>query len=554
MHRLITGTILFAVLAAMPAAAQDTDSLKARTTSVAAFKNGTGFFIREGTATLREGWAFWDYIPPAALGTFWVGSPKVGVSIERLLALREDSSRTVPARTVADMLEANVGKQVKITYGERVIEGKLLAVPVDTDSSPGQPIPFNVVSTVPRPASDLVLVETANGTVAVSKASISLVEFAGKANADHVVKDKVKRLRFKISGAKESAPITIGYLQKGISWSPAYLVELLNDTSARITMQGLLVNDAEDVEGAEVFFVVGFPNFLYSDVVSPLALTQSISEFIDRLGRPQSPAGGYGTVMTQSVMYNRADYGYAGGGPESAPDFGYSSTSETPGAQEEDLFLYKMQDVSLKKGERAYYTVFSAEVPFKHVYKWTVNDTSGVRTDGYVDSNRNSGTPPAEDQVWHMLTLTNTSKYPWTTAPGMAMSQGQPLAQDTLAYTPKGGENDLKLTVATDIRGKKSELETERQNDAININGHSFTKVTSEGKLTLKSFKSKAVTVHVKKTIIGEVTSTTLGGKTEKMGVAIRAVNPTSVVKWDVALKPGEEKVLDYSYYTYVRY
>ena len=247
--------------------------------------------------------------------------------------------------------------------------------------------------------------------------------------------------------------------------------------------------------------------------------------------------------MAQSVSYNYA------AGPSSA-DFGYSTSRETPGAQEEDLFLYNMKNVSLKKGERAYYTVFSAEVPFEHIYKWTVLDTSGVQPNGSINSNRNS----AEDQVRHILRLTNNSKYPWTTAPGMAMSKGQPLAQDKLSYTPKGGEGDLKLTVATDIRVTKRESEKTRQNEAVRINGSSFTKVTSEGKLVLKNFKSTAVTVQVTKTIIGEVISTSGDGNIQKAGVAIRAANPTSIVTWKVPLKPGEEKTLDYSYFTFVRY
>ncbi len=533
-------------------------SVQTKTTSVAAFKNGLGFFVREGTATLKDGWATSDEVPTAALGTFWVGSPKAGVSVERLLALQEDNTLSVPAITVAEILESNVGKQVKITYGDKVITGKLLAVPQDrAPTGPVQPL-YPASSYIPPTSqSQLVLVETATGTVAITKSSISMVEFEGKVNSDREIKEKVKRLKFKLAGAKESAPITIGYLQKGVSWSPAYLLELLDDKTARITMQGLLVNDVEDIEGADVSFVVGYPNFMFSDMVSPLSLTQSISQFIDNLANPssrsRSGAGGYGGIMAQSIAYNTAEYDYSG---SPAPDFGYSSMKETPGAQEEDLFLYHMTDVSLRKGERAYYTVFSAEVPFEHVYKWTVNDTSGIQPNGYVSSNRNDTAPPPEDQVWHALKLTNSSKFPWTTAPAMAMSKGKPLAQDTLSYTPKGAEGDLKLTIATDIRAKTSELEKSREN-ASGVpfsSSSSFNKVTSEGTLTLKSFKSRPVTVQVTKTIIGEVTSTGLNGKVEKMGVKIRAVNPTSVVTWDVPLDPGEEKTLDYAYFTYIRY
>ena len=40
-----------------------------RTRSVAVFKNGLGFFMREGEVQLRDGWCVASHIPPAAFGT-----------------------------------------------------------------------------------------------------------------------------------------------------------------------------------------------------------------------------------------------------------------------------------------------------------------------------------------------------------------------------------------------------------------------------------------------------------------------------------------------------
>ena len=33
-----------------------------------------------------------------------------------------------------------------------------------------------------------------------------------------------KALRFKVKGAGESADLTMGYLEKGLGWTPSYLV------------------------------------------------------------------------------------------------------------------------------------------------------------------------------------------------------------------------------------------------------------------------------------------------------------------------------------------
>jgi hypothetical protein len=555
---LLSMAVIMSVLAAgsLPIGAEQKTSVTAKVKSIAAFKNGLGFFVREGEANLSDGWATYDGIPPAALGTFWVGSGKPGVGIERLVASEEEVSKTVPAVSIGEMLSANVGRQVTLTVGEK-ISGKLIAVPEDRKPTSDQPIPRGYYPP-PLPQSSIVLVETNAGVVAVNKNEIRCVEFGAgdkPVSADAILKEKVKRLRFKMTGAKDKAPVTIAYLQKGISWSPAYLVELLDDNKARITMQGLLVNDVEDIDGVNVSFVVGYPNFIMSDTLSPLSLTQSLSDFVASLdhfsvGRAYG-SGGYGGMAQQSFSY---DYTSPASGPAPSNGFGYSAAKETPGAPEEDLFLYQMKGVSLKKGERAYYTVFSAETPYKHVYQWDIPDTSNVQPNGYVDnsqrSDRNENVPVGE-QVWHKIRLTNTSKYPWTTAPAMAMSNGQPLSQDSISYTPKGADGDLKITVATDLKGSRTEVEKSR--GSIVIATRNFIDITADGKLTLKSFKTKPVTVTINKTLTGEATSAGQGGKITKKMEGLRAVNPTSVISWDVVLKPGEEKTVDYTYHTYIQ-
>src|SRR5262249_7096240 len=45
-----------------------------RTKSVAVFKNGMGFFLREGEAALHDGWFVAKEIPPAAFGTLMIFS------------------------------------------------------------------------------------------------------------------------------------------------------------------------------------------------------------------------------------------------------------------------------------------------------------------------------------------------------------------------------------------------------------------------------------------------------------------------------------------------
>ena len=56
--------------ATQPAAKDDNPHVwKSKVTSVAVFKNGLGFFMREGDVELRDGWALAKEVPPALFGT-----------------------------------------------------------------------------------------------------------------------------------------------------------------------------------------------------------------------------------------------------------------------------------------------------------------------------------------------------------------------------------------------------------------------------------------------------------------------------------------------------
>lgn len=560
--KLLVCLAILSVLSAVASAyAGDKTAVTAKTKSIAAFKNGLGYFVREGEARLSDGWATYDGIPPAALGTFWVGSNKPGVTIERLVASEEEVVKPVPAISISEMLSANVGKDVVLQLGDKTVRGKLIAAPEDrkpaADQPPPQNRPYGYVQPPSPTPSSIIVVDGADGTTVINKSEIKWVSFPSSANPNYDSKDKVKRLRFKVNGGGDKAPVTIGYLQKGVTWSPAYLVELIDDAKARITMQGLLANDVEDIDGADVYFVVGYPNFITSDIVSPLALTQSVDDFITSLTTPpqrRTSYDNYGGQVADYAFQRVSIMGWTStvNAPMSSSSFGYPAGTGMPGAPEEDLFLYQVKNVSLKKGERAYYTVFSAETPYEHAYEWTIPDTSNVQASGYVQDQRSDSRPVPQDQVWHVLRLTNTSPYPWTTAPAMSMSGGRPLADDSLDYTAKGTKTNLRVTVATDVKATKSEVEKSRER--TQADPYTFSKITSDGKLTVKNLKTKPITMTIKRTLTGDVTTIGQGGKVVKSSEGLKAVNPTSELTWEVKLASGEEKAVDYTYVTLVRY
>jgi len=224
------------------------------------------------------------------------------------------------------------------------------------------------------------------------------------------------------------------------------------------------------------------------------------------------------------------------------------------GVQEEDLFLYSRKNVTLARGERATYNVFSEAVNYEHIYEWNLEDQPRVDGFGNAQNNQNSGSDRgAKDNIWHSLRLKNTTKFPWTSAPTMVISGAKPLSQDTVPYTPKGATSNLKLTVATDIRASHEENEVERQKDVQRRRGYNYDQVTVEGTLTIKNYKSKDVRLSIADRVRGSVESETDDGKAVKLAEAIAVDNPLSRLTWEVTLKAGEEKIIKYRYKVWLR-
>jgi hypothetical protein len=518
--------------------------LNTKPKNIAVFKNGLGFFVREGETTLKDGWAVATYVPDAALGTLWIGTLDKDAQLEEVVGFMENVKSETNAVTFQELLKANIGKSVIITAYNQIIEGIIKSVPEDRMpySEALQLTPQNV----PPQAAAIVIIKTEKGDVAINKNAITEIKFPANYSTKIFSQRREKRIKFRVNSLEKKTNLSLSYLQKGISWIPSYLVNIENPEKARITMKAVLINDVEDLEEAEVFFVVGYPNFVYADVLSPLTLGQALNQFIGALeggDRRRNEYGRMANIMRQSVTF-------AEEAPASSLDASYATLKGVPGASEEDLFLYHKKGISLNKGERAYYHIFSQQVDYKHIYEWDVPDTINVDPQGYQQSGQPEKVP---EQVWHSIKLTNSTDYPWTTAPALTISGWKPLAQDIINYTPKGTKTNLKLTVATDIKTNKHEYEIERQRD-VRLYQYSYDLVTVTGELYIKNAKAKDVTMEIKKKITGEVIKVSHEGKVEKVAEGLRGVNYNSFISWEIPVKAGDEVQITYSYKVYIRH
>jgi len=522
--------------------------LNTKAKNIAVFKNGIGFFMREGTVRLNDGWAVTENVPNASLGSLWMGSFDKDAILEEVIGFKEDVQRPFEAITIEELLASNIGKKVKVTYSDKIIEGTIKSVPDARDPEKGAEARIDSTRAAYDPrlqpkSAAIVTLGTEEGEVVLNKGNISKIEFPKGFSTSYLSKEKAKRIRFKVAGSKKEARLGLSYLQKGVNWVPSYLINLEDPKKARITMKATLINDAEDLENVDFFFVVGYPNFLYADVLSPMALEESITQFIQTLGREgrREDTGGMMAITRQ-----RADFRESG--TLSNLDYGYETIKGLPGAAEEDLFLYHKEKITIKKGERAYYPIFFDEVDYKHIYEWEIPDTINVDPRGYQRSEQQK---KEKEQVWHSVKLSNSTKYPWTTAPAFVVSGWKPLAQDTMNYTPKNAKTNVKLTVATDVKHERHEYEIDRQRD-VRIYNNNYDLVTVKGELSIKNHKNKEITIEIKKTLTGEVTEVSHKAKIEKVAEGLRGVNQNSFISWEIPLKAGEEINVTYKYKVYI--
>lgn len=525
--------------------------LNTKTKIVAVFKNGLGFFIRDGVVAPKDGWTATEFVPNSTLGSIWIGSLDKDTNLEEIIGFKEEIKKETDAISIEDLIKVNIGKNVIITFNEETIEGKIKSVPddrkIDKKNIAGYEYHSSYVSTPSQcDLSSIVIIETKNGDVALNRKNISKIEFLEDYSNKILIDEVAKRVKIKVASSPgKKTKLSLSYLQKGITWLPSYLINIENPKKARITMKATVINDVEDLENADIFFVVGYPNFLFADILSPMSLDQSITQFIKALeegGRRPEEYGRMSNIMRQSTTTE----GEMGGIP--GLDFSYSAIKSLPGESEEDLFLYNKKNVSFKKGERAYYHIFSEEVDYKHIYEWEVPDTINVNPQGYQRSEQKK---EEREQVWHSIKLTNSTAYPWTTAPAFAISSWKPIAQDIIDYTPKGSNTNLKLTIATDVKTNRHEYEIDRQRD-VELYRQSYDLVTIKGELYIKNCKDKDINMEIKKRLTGEVIEATHDGKINKLAEGLKGVNYNSNISWEIPIKAGKEINLIYKYKVYI--
>lgn len=573
----------------------DPARLALATERVVVFKDGYALFVKRATAVADAlGCVHTDEVPESAvLGSFWVSSADGRAPAVRAewVETKEERTSERPCLTMAELLRASVGRTLSLELlpeGAR-ITGKVVEVLEQRSPVPLQPDPYSPYSphssfssfspyaarsfhaqapvealserTTPLPFTGgqfVVLDETPSGRVVLQVARIlGLSGEVGTRTTDlTLVESKHKRLVFELgaSSAGERVDLHLYYFRPGMRWIPTYRLREIDPGPARLSMQAEILNEAEDVEGALLDLVVGFPNFRFKEVVSPLVLEAALRNALQEAAP---------SLMSQSL--SNAQFTARAGESLQASEGGAPEVpAEIAGSGEQDLFVRTLGAFSLRKGARAALPLDEERVERRHLYTLDLalkrdsrTGPEGTSFDGPIPGSPLRRLP---HQVWHQLELTNPGRAPWTTGALLMMQQHLPVAQELLPYTSRGATALVPMTVAVDVRAEQFEVELERQPNALVWGNSSYSLVKKRGELTLTNHRQEAISLRVTLGTGGRASEASDGGaitiddfRADDWGDDSRArVNNHSDIRWQLELGPGESRALSYLVQLYV--
>ena len=531
---------------------------------VALFKNGLGFFVREGILSGAQTTVLLGPFAAPSHGTFWVSAPATAGLKDVIARSTMVKGSPVLAKDVQDLMRANVGKEVTIwpsPDSTAPIKGKLIEFAPDRLASPRLAAPYGMGHVeadsnryISYGSPPYILVKTEDGIVAMGAYTASRVRFASSEVSSKFHPEMAgAELEATLSSPKPGDWLSVSYLAKGITWAPSYLIDISDGKQAQLSAKAEVINEAENLKGTHVDLITGFPNLKYADVFSPIGMKTDLAGFLDALSGTGARPEAMANVMTQAVAYKsmgaggamRGGAAGAGLSAEPAPSYGAAVAGQTT----EDLFLYPIEDVTLAQGETGYYPLFTETAPYTEFYEWEIPDYIN-QSDYYTQSQPQ---PDQREIVWHSIRLTNTTRVPWTTAPAEILKSGQIAGQDVLNYTPANARVTVKITQASSVKAEQTETEVKREQDAVVLYGDHFDRVTIQGELRATNYQDKSISLEIKKTVSGEVKSTEPPAKDTTLAQGLKRTNPVHQLTWTISLKPQESQKITYLYQALIR-
>jgi hypothetical protein len=486
---------------------------------VSVFKNGS-YFVKKSAAVQIANNLFSIPFPTNVLmGSFWLSTGK-GTTVKSIVFKRDTVQQAAPCKSIADYLSANLNKEIILyrNYSDKeVLTGTLLD--------------YNEVN-------NLVKIRTSDKKMIIARAmDFDRMSFSengsGACFSEKIKPVATVHVNENISGTTVS---TLS-LQNGIQWVPSYLLSIINDQEASLSMKATIVNRQESLLQTEVDIVIGNPEMFYGKTMDPICFGYLNNDML--AGKDNNTYGlnmaNYtnGFSQTTSNLDKEED---KFDDEKDLPDY-----NETAGDKMEDLYVYKLGKQDLEKDATVLIPVLTTTVRYEDIYSIDLPYNSAL-----------VGNQKILD-VFHQYRITNNTTAPFTTGSVLVVNASEmPVAQAQLKYTPVNDKQEINLSKAIDVPVKNEETETKREKAARKLSkGNYADKVSYSGVIKINNLQNKKITITVTKAIEGVVLDAGDNGTIKKIKDAGTGTNSYSHIKWEITLNPNEKKELFYNYTVY---
>lgn len=544
------------------------------------FKDGHVYLVHQGKMpTDKSGNVVLDSLPNPVLGTFWPFVVDKRATIQSVVAGKRRVKVERTAMTVKELIEANLGAEVLVTEaGKSSYQAKIVRILSRSAeelaaTSPGIEDRLTLKG-------NLVLLKTIDGTKAVLMDQITDVKFPEKMSTK-IVDEEIRHsltLNLDWNGAPPATSVEVGmaYVQKGIRWIPSYRIEMDGKGKAVAKLQATLLNELVDLNNTTVNLVVGVPSFYFKDTADPIAMSQALAQLSTYF---QTDASTH-YALSNSMMTQVARGGEVSHGRPMPPGANPANIDLGPalpasGSQNEDLFVFSIQNVTLHKSHRMIVPVSTSTIDYRDIY--TLEIPYGFPS----ELRKQAGTTQAAElaklmsapKVTHKIRLQNGDKQPFTTAPALILKDGKLISQSMMTFASRGGSVDLVMGTAVDIRVKKSDKEVKRTPNAESFQGNSLWRTDLASSVELTNQSGKEIEVEVTRFVLGSIDGTSPSSKSDRINVLEEdengtpiyhhpewwahyswpeywlRVNPVSRVSWTAKLSPRQSNEQTYSWH-----
>ncbi len=569
------------------------DSRKISIKEISVFKDGHVFVLHEeNLPTDSNGNVLLDYIPNPILGTFWPYSADANAKLVGVSTGIRKVSIERTALNIESLIAANIGAEVLITekgVGDKdpiQYQATILSIPTRTSEELAATSVTNSLEQLAQ-KSGLVLLKTTNGVKVLAISQIQDITFKNIFNSKITEEEFRAQMTLKLDWGKQklapSAKVGLVYVQKGVRWIPSYRINLDGNGNATVKLQATLLNELADLNDVSVNLVVGVPTFVFENSLDPMALQQSIAQLSNYFDNNQgsSTSNLYtnaarsnniysqdNDITSQRIITNQSTNSSTQTG-DLGPDFANS-------AQTEDLFVFKLKNISLKRGERMVVTLAEQTFKYKDIYVVDLpfspptELSRNISSQQQVELARLMRTPKAT----HKIRITNNGSHPFTTAPALITSNDKVLAEGLLTYTSIGATTDLEITKAINILAKKTDTESKRIPTAVRWNGDDYSRSDMSGSINLTNLYGQPVYLEVTRYVLGNVDNTTSSGEIKAINVLEddsflslsgynnysynwpswwNRFNGVGKISWKTTLEPGKNITFDYNWHYFWR-